>query len=118
MKHWIGRWIIGVAIVHTLFAVVVFGQVLGSIVKDGVFDSVGEDPMRAATVWFLLFGPVLFILGMVLASWEKNSSLPLPKSTGWALLFLGVLGVVLMPVSGFWLIFPPVAGILFASSKR
>lgn len=108
----------GVAIVHILVAVVLFHAALSSIVQEGVFDTVGEDPLRAASVWFLLFGPILFILGMVLVSWEKNSSLPLPKSVGWALLFLGILGVVLMPVSGFWLIFPPVAGILFASSRR
>lgn len=116
MKHWIGRWVMGVAIIHILVAVVLFSEVLSSIVQDGVFDTIGEDPMRVASVWFLLFGPVLFILGIVLVSWERKTSLPLPKSAGWALLFLGIFGVALMPVSGFWLIFPPVAGILFATS--
>ncbi len=48
MKRWIGRWIIGVSIIHTIFAFAVFGNIIASIVKRGVFDTVGTDPMTAA----------------------------------------------------------------------
>ena len=118
MKNWIGRWIMGIAIFHTAVAFIFFREGLSSIVKSGVFNTVGQDPLRAASVWFLLFGFILFILGMVLAAWEKSISTPLPASVGWGLLFVGVIGVVLMPLSGFWLIIPPVVGIVLFPSKH
>ena len=117
MKSWIGLWVIGISVIHTAFAFIFFRAGLDSIVKDGIFNTVGQDPMRAASVWFLLFGFLLFILGLVLAAWEKSNPTPLPVSAAWGLLFLGILGIVLMPVSGFWLIIPPVAGILLNSRR-
>lgn len=101
MKHWIGRWLIGVSIIHTLFAVVVFGKVLLSVVQRGVFNTVGTDPMVGAVVWFVLFGAALFICGLVVSTLERSSPSPLPKSLGWSLLALATLGAILMPASGF-----------------
>lgn len=117
MKRWIGRWLIAVSIIHTVFAVVVFGKVLASIVQRGVFNTVGSDPMTAAVVWFVLFGVVLFICGLAISALEHASTGLLPKSLGWSLLALVALGVVLMPVSGFWLAIPPAVGILLRRTR-
>ena len=112
MKLWIGRWLVGVSILHTAFAVVVFGKVLASVVQRGVFNAVGSDPMTAAVVWFVLFGAVLFVCGLAVNALELASPDPLPKSIGGSLLALATLGVLLMPASGFWLVFPPAIAIL------
>ncbi|MGH8075866.1 MAG: DUF6463 family protein [Lysobacter sp.] len=112
MKHWIGRWLIGVSIVHTAFAVAVFSPVLLSIIRRGVFNTVGTDPMLGAVTWFVLFGAVLFICGLAVSALEQTSAAPLPKSLGWSLFALAALGVVLMPASGFWLAFPPALAIV------
>ena len=112
MKQWIGRWLIGVSAIHTVFAVVVFGDVLASILKQGMFNTVGTDPMKAAVVWFVLFGAMLFICGLAVAEFEQFSSTQLPKSIGWGLLALAIVGVTLMPASGFWLVFPPAIAVL------
>jgi len=112
MKRWIGRWVIAVSLIHTIFAFAVFGQVMLSIVERGVFNAVGTDPMTAAVVWFVLFGALLFVYGLTVDGIEKSSSTPLPKSIGWGLLALGIAGVVLMPASGFWLVFPPAIAVL------
>lgn len=112
MKRWIGRWLMGVSIVHTLFALVVFGNVLSSVVQRGVFNTVGTDPMVGAVVWFVFFGAVLFICGLAVSELERPSAGPLPKSLGWSLLALATLGVVLMPASGLWLVFPPAIAVL------
>ena len=117
MKNWIGLWVIGISIIHTVFAFIFFRAGLDSILKDGIFNTVGQDSLRAASVWFLLFGFLLFILGLVLVAWEKSTRTPLPVSAAWGLLFLGILGIVLMPVSGFWLIFPPVVAILLNTRR-
>lgn len=112
MKYWIGRWLMGVSIIHTVFAFVVFGDVLSSIVQRGVFNTVGNDPMTGAVVWFVLFGVVFFICGLAVSALEQSPSSHIPKSLGWAMLALVALGVVLMPVSGFWLAIPPAVAIL------
>jgi len=117
MKHWIGSWLIGVSIIHTLFAVVVFGKVLLSVVQRGVFNTVGTDPMVGAIVWFVLFGAALFICGLVVSTLERSSPSPLPKSLGWSLLALATLGAILMPASGFWLVFPPAIAVLAGKSN-
>lgn len=118
MKRWIGRWLMGVAVVHTIFAVVVFRKDLGAIIGRGVFDTVGNDPRTGAVVWFLLFGLVLYIAGIAISALERASPRSLPVSIGWSVLALATLGVILMPASGFWLAFPPAVAILLARSNR
>lgn len=116
MKHWIGRWLVGVSIIHTLFAIVVFRPVLASLIQRGVFNTVGNDPMTGAVVWFVLFGVALFICGLAVSALEQSPA-PLPKSLGWSLLALVTLGVVLMPASGFWLAIPPALAILWRKPR-
>jgi hypothetical protein len=116
MKRWIGRWLIGVSIIHTIFALIVFNESLLSIINRGVFNTVGTDPMTGAVVWFVLFGLMLFIFGYLVNELEKTSTNKLPKFIAWSLLFMGLLGVVLMPDSGFWLVFPPAIAILIRKS--
>lgn len=111
MNIWIGRWLIAVAVVHTAFAIVVFKDVLLAVLQRGVFNSVGSDPMTAAVVWFVLFGIALFICGIAVHALERSAA-PVPKSLAWSLLAMTLLGVVLMPSSGFWLAFPPAIALL------
>lgn len=118
MKYWIGKWIVAVSIVHTIFAVVVFPEVISQIFLDGVLDSIGVDPLRGAVVWFLLFGFVLFVLGLAINFIEEMSNGDIPASIGFSLLSIVLLGVVLMPRSGFWLVLPSVLTIIYKSSKK
>jgi fucose permease len=117
MKQWIGRWLIVVAAIHTIFATIVFGDVLLGILKRGVFNTVGTDARTASVVWFVLFGAMLFVGGLAVAALEK-SSMPIPKSIGWGLLLICIAGVVLMPASGFWLAFPPAIALLARPDSR
>ncbi len=111
-KIWIGRWLILVAILHTLFAALVFGKVFLGLAQRGVFDTVGRDPMTAAAVWFLLFGAVLALMGMAIHSLEQNSNFTSARAIGAGTLLLTILGIVLMPTSGFWLALPAAIGLL------
>jgi Family of unknown function (DUF6463) len=115
MKHWIGRWLCVVAIIHVFIAVVVHRRILFLILERGVFNTVTSDPVIGAFVWSVFFGAVAFIGGIVVNALEKSSNV-LPKSLGWSLLTLSIVGVVLVPVSGFWLIFPPAMSILLRKS--
>ena len=111
MNSWISKWIMLVSVGHTAVALLFFSSIYSEILKNGVYNQVTSATAGLA-VWFLLFGFLLFIFGMLLAVIEKNSSADIPRSIGIALLILTILGVVLMPVSGFWLVFPAVFAIL------
>jgi uncharacterized membrane protein len=99
MKHWIGRWF------------VMSGSVLASIARRGFFNTVGADILVEAVVWLVLFGLLLFVCGLAVSALERTPS-GVPKSIGWSLLVITALGVVLMPTSGFWLVFPPAVAVL------
>ncbi|WP_208296513.1 DUF6463 family protein [Massilia sp. CCM 8734] len=110
MKHWISRWLIGVALLHTAFAFVVMGPPMLEMLRGGLFNTV-KNMTLAATTWFFLFGLLLALMAVPLHALEK-AGVALPKSFGWGLLGLAALGVLLMPDSGFWLVFPPAFAIL------
>lgn len=110
LRHgWKGLWLLAVAAVHTAFALVVFTAPLREIVRRGVFDSVGDDPMLGAVVWFVLFGVVLALLGWAVLQIERAGALAGAslRPLGFGVLALTLLGIVLMPASGFWLALPP-----------
>jgi hypothetical protein len=86
------------------------------IIQGGVLGAVEPDSARIALVWFLLFGFMLLMLGS-LVRWLEMRVLPLPRSLAVHVLLLSVLGVVLMPASGFWLCLP-VAFRLFRYAAR
>ncbi|MFQ6608241.1 MAG: DUF6463 family protein [Fidelibacterota bacterium] len=117
MKRWIGRWFMVVAIGHTIFGIFGFGVVhvadsLPGIISDGVINSIGEDPGRWGIFWFLFFGFLLFVLGLLIDWAEVNSKVALPSSLGWYLLVITILGTTMIPVSGFYLVLPPSVAII------
>lgn len=81
---------IGVSILHTLFALVVYRIELTVIVERGVFNALKGDSAAGIVACFL-----------------------------WSLVLLVALGVMLMPASGSWLVFPPaIAAIMKSRRKR
>ena len=118
MKRWIGRWIIGTSIIHTLFALVVFWDIWTQIVANGIFDTVKNSFEIGAPVFFLLWGLLYFVFGLVINALEKKEIIPLPRSLGWGLLINAIVAVVLIPQSGFWLLFPPAIAVIRAKRDK
>ncbi len=115
MKNWRGHWLMTVAFIHTVFALVMFTDDYKSIFDNGVINSLASVQMHAA-VWFFLFGQVFFIVGLLVRHYELAMGNKIPLSISINLLLLTVIGVVLMPASGFWLIFPAVFSMLLTPS--
>ena len=111
-RTWIGHWLMGVAALHTLFAVLTFGKVLRTIAERGLFNSVGADPLIGAVTWFVLFGFVLALLALAVTPLERSGQHAALRKLGLGLLLLCGLGIVLMPASGFWLAIPPALAML------
>ncbi len=116
MKKWIGNWIIGTAILHTVFAIVVFPNVWMELINGGIFNTVGEDTQRAAVMFFFLWGLLYFVLGFTIKALE-NQNIVLPKVLGFGLLINAVIAVIFLPESGYWLLIPPAIMILRQKEK-
>ena len=113
MKHWRGYWLIAVAFIHTVFALVMFANDYKSLYDNGIINSITSVQVHAA-VWFFLFGQVLFIVGLLVHHYERALGNQFPLSISINLLLLTLIGVVLMPDSGFWLVFPVVFSMLLS----
>ncbi len=59
--------------------------------------------------WFIFFGFLLIVFG-ALIDWCESKGIKLPLFLGWGLLTITIIGVMLMPVSGFWLVIIPSIG--------
>lgn len=113
MRRWIGRWVMAVGALHTLLGLVVFAPQLRELLAAGGWNALGDrDPMRSLAFWFLFGGLYALLIG-ALADWiERATGGPLPRVFGWTLLGSTVVGAVLAPVSGFWLLVPPAVAAL------
>ena len=111
-RHWIGHWLMLVAAVHTVFGLLVFRADLQTMARLGLFNTVGQDPRRAAVAFFMLFGFLLAVLAHATTAMERNGQQTLLRHMGWSLLALCGLAVLLMPASGFWLAGPALWALL------
>ena len=114
-RAWRGGALIAVAALHGAFTIVVgstahddpkFQQYLGTESPwAGLHPGFGADlPPRLwllSLVWSLFFGATLALLGALVHSVEHRG-VTIPRPFSIALLGVALLGVVLMPVSGFW----------------
>ena len=112
-SRWIGRWIVAVSVLHTIFGLVVFGEDLMQIAREGFWDSIGEDARAGAVAWFMLSGFLMTALGLAIDALERSATQGSLRATGVVVLLTTLLGIVLMPVSGFWLMLPPAVAMLW-----
>lgn len=117
MTRWMGRWLMGVACIHLGVAIVAYHKTIRLVWERGVFNTVVADPIIGAVVWSLLFGCVAFAGGMAVDALERGGVV-VPASLGWFLFTLALIGILLVPLSGFWLLFPVAITIVMRSSHH
>ncbi len=108
MTRWytrVGPLMIATGIVHTIFGVAVGWAALADIWRDGVFNAVEPHRDRESWFWFLMTGWSWMIAGALAKGLERREE-GLPPWFAGNLLALGIVGVILVPVSGLWLFFP------------
>lgn len=94
-----------------------FAPIVQQMAADGIYNSVGEDPMRGAVTWFFFAGFLMALLGMAVDLLEKHGAGRAMKTLGVTLLVFCILGIILMPVSGFWLMLIPAAAMIWNSRR-
>jgi hypothetical protein len=99
----VGLWLMALAVLHQFVGLYFYQDALWAIGQAGIINAV-QPPYwdRDAAFWFLMFGAMLFLYGGI-THWLLAKVQTLPSFWGWGLLILSLIGVVLMPASGFWL---------------
>ena len=112
-KIWIGRWLIGVALGHTLVGLMMGGSGLVKIAQQGLFNTVtAAEPLTRMVVWFLFCGAVLALLGMAVHALERSEHFGGARALGIGTALVTLTGLILMPLSGFWLVIPPAIALM------
>ena len=106
---WIGKWLFGVGVIHLSFGLAFMHDVLAVLWSEGLWNTVNGQPPREAVFWFLCAGIMLLIVGVLVNQTERRG-LAVPRFVIWSFIGLVVVGVVVMPISGIWLLIPPALG--------
>lgn len=112
MKTWIGKFLFGIGVLHTLVGIGLLGPLIGpELIADGLINTINGQPKREAFLWFLISGFFMLLVGGMINYMEKNK-LPCPNFVGWSLLAITIFAVFLSPLSGGWLIFIPAIALI------
>ncbi len=114
MKNRIGLIIIIIGTLHTLLGIIKFSKSFTEMISKGLINSAStiEDGLA---FWFTFTG-VLFILLGYLTNYLEQNGLTVPKPLGWILIASSIVGVIIFPISGFWIVFFP--AILIVTNKK
>jgi hypothetical protein len=94
--------LIATGVLHNTIGLIFGASVLADIFRSGLFSTVHPPYYeREAIFWFLFAGFAMMLWGALLLNTTY-----IPKVFSVSLLALCVLGAIMMPVSGFWLVIP------------
>ena len=106
MRRMSGPLLVATGVLDILYVLVSYSRQFAAIFQEGLVDAVEVIPAqldRETAFWHLMFGATFVVLGG-LVCWTQSRTGTLPAFLGWSLLALGLLGAILVPVSGFWLV--------------
>ncbi|MEP6800793.1 MAG: DUF6463 family protein [Acidobacteriota bacterium] len=113
MTRLAGRLLLGIAALHAAAAAWLGRGELLSIARAGLFNALSSHPSRQLWFWCVAFSVPLALVGALLACGEGRAR---SAWLGWSLAALGAVACLVLPVSGFWLLFLP-AGLLIVDSR-
>lgn len=96
-----GWGLIFLGALHTVVFVGTGIETYAEILNAGVVDALGLSTARMLA-WYggLWFGVMMMLFGVFAQSWIKTTKKALPRYIGWTFAALGLLGIILQPVSG------------------
>ena len=112
-----GYLLIATGVIHNLLGFVMGKDVLLQILNSGVINSINTEMDRNAIFWFLFSGFMMMILGKLMQDYIKHFNKALPVSLGHYLLALTIVGCIIMPISGFWIVLPQAVLIIVGGKK-
>ena len=123
MDRVIGPLLVVTGIGHALVGAVLFSDPLAAIMDAGFINAIeppsyADEPHfdRIAAFWFLVFSPILVLLGQLTSRAVRRSDAHTLYVIACHLLAIGIVGVVVLPVSGNWFLI--VLGALILQAGR
>jgi hypothetical protein len=112
-----GIILLATGFLHTIVALLLWKDEFSGMINDGFINSIGENKMHELAFWFLVCGIFTIFLGHLLHYYIKKTQKPAPLFLGYYLLAFSILGCLIAPVSGFWLILAQALIIILAKRK-
>jgi len=121
MRRLCGPLLMATGALDVLYVLVFHSRQLAAIAGDDFFNAVAPNVAyasfdRETAFWHLMFGAMAIVLGGLI-HWSQARTGTLPSFLGWSLLALSVVSLVLMPVSGFWLVVPQAVLMILVSRR-
>ncbi len=103
----LGPFMIAMGIGHALIGIVLFHDAFLAIVREGFVNTMqppgySDEPDydRLAFFWHMVFSPVLSMLGQITSRAVSRGAADILRVVGWNLLGVGIVGTVVLPLSG------------------
>jgi hypothetical protein len=114
-----GYWWMVVSMIHAGVGAIIFFNQWVAIAQDNWINAITPNPLalnfeREAAFWFMFLTPFIFLMGQ-LCLWSAQQNLTVPLAIGGTLLGTILVGLFLLPISGFWLVLPPVLMMIWSS---
>ncbi|WP_309118115.1 DUF6463 family protein [Paenibacillus sp.] len=107
IKRQVGLLLALTGLLHSVVGLILYGDALLPIATEGLWNTMQEgDWERLNAFWFMMFGFLLMLIGYIVSWVLKQTQLRPPTVVGWSILAIGIVGAVIMPISGFWLVLP------------
>ncbi len=129
MKRHSGLLLILCGFIHAVVGIAAALAPLQHIWHYGLWNSLTQDSQAQcfeslpclqanATWWFIAWGLMLLILGVLVHWVESRLQQAVPASLGWSLLLLSTLCAVMMPASGFWAVMVVAVYMIVLATKQ
>ena len=117
MHRLLGRALMLTGIGHAVIGLALFRHPVAAIVREGFANTIRDGQFdREAAFWFLLFSPACYLLGQLVDHALERRDRWLCAVVGWNLIAMGMVGAIVMPVSGFWILIA-IAPLVFRASR-
>ncbi len=116
-KSFVGKLLLAIGVLHSFAAFALFRHPLSEMVAEGLFNTTGNNSERGYAAWFFYGGIALILLGLLTTHLEREN-VRIPQLFGWGLFAWAVLGIVVTPASGFWLLLIPALLSLYAAKNQ
>ncbi len=103
-----GWLLVATGVLHTVLGLVRGRADLVAMLNEGLWRTALVSGERQQVVWFLMAGGMFLLSGLLALKFDRE----LPRSFGWMLAFIAVLGALVFGPSGFFLVIPQAIYIL------
>ena len=101
MKRYVGELTILLSLGHLGVGAILYASALGEIGRNGIIAAVPDFGDATTAFWFMAFGIMLAWIGQLARNHQQETG-KLPNQFGWQLIAIGLIGGLMMPISGFW----------------